>query len=86
MKHFLKNNNENKENKIKDLEANLVDLDKVYSVNKMNLEKQILDLETDKFNKDRELENAINQMKSQSTNLSELNEHNNKLTSELAEA
>lgn len=86
MKNFLKTNNENKENKIKDLEGNLVDLDKVYSVNKMNLEKNILDLETDKFNKDRELENAMNQMKSQNNNLSELNEHNNKLTSELAES
>lgn len=63
LKSFLKNNNELKDGKIRDLEANLVDLDKVYSVNKMNLEKSILDLETDKFNKEKELQNVSNQLK-----------------------
>jgi len=85
LKNFLKNNNEVKDSKIRDLEANLVDLDKVYSVNKMNLEKSILDLETDKFNKEKELQNVSNQLKNQNINLNDLNQHNNKLTSELAD-
>jgi len=85
LKNFLKNNNEVKDNKIRDLEANLVDLDKVYSVNKMNLEKSILDLETDKFNKGKELQNVSHQLKNQNLNLNDLNQHNNKLTAELAE-
>lgn len=85
LKNFLKNNNDIKEGKIRDLEANLVDLDKVYSVNKMNLEKSILDLETDKFNKEKELQNIGGQLKNQSINLNDLNQHNNKLTAELAD-
>lgn len=85
LKNFLKNNNEIKDSKIRDLEANLVDLDKVYSVNKMNLEKSILDLETEKFNKEKELNNLGSQLKNQGLNLNDLNMHNNKLTSELAE-
>lgn len=85
LKNFLKNNNEVKDSKIRDLEANLVDLDKVYSVNKMNLEKSILDLETEKFNKEKELQNVDSQLKNQGLNLNDLNMHNNKLTSELAE-
>jgi hypothetical protein len=51
----------------------------------MNLEKSILDLETDKFNKEKELQNIGGQLKNQSINLNDLNQHNNKLTAELAD-
>lgn len=82
-KSLLQNNNNVKDMKIKELEANLIDLDKMYCQTRMELEKNVMNINNDIMIRDKELDGAYTQIKVQSHTLTDLTDRNNKLTSEL---
>lgn len=57
-KSLLQNNNNVKDMKIKELEANLIDLDKMYCQTRMELEKDVMNINNEIMVRDKELDNA----------------------------
>jgi len=82
-KSLLQNNNDVKDMKIKELEANLIDLDKMYCQTRMELEKDVMNINNDIMMRDKDLDNAYREIKVQNHTLTDLTDRNNKLTSEL---
>jgi choline kinase len=80
---LLQNNNDVKDLKIKELEANLIDLDKIYCQTRMDKERKVMDLNNEILGIEKELDSTLTQIKIQSHGMAELNDKNNKLTSEL---
>jgi hypothetical protein len=57
-KSLLQNNNDVKDMKIKELEANLIHLDKMYCQTRMELEKDVMNINNEIMVRDKELDNA----------------------------
>lgn len=57
-KSLLQNNNNIKDMKIKELEANLIDFDKMYCQTRMELEKDVMNINNEIMTRDKELDNA----------------------------
>merc|ERR1712000_76551 len=61
-KSLLQNNNSIKDMKIKELEANLIDLDKMYCQTRMELEKDVMNINNDIMMRDKDLDNAYREI------------------------
>jgi len=55
---LLKQNNDVKELKIREIEHTLIDLDKMYCQTRMNLEKQVMDTNSEIISSEKELDSA----------------------------